>query len=337
MKTARLGRSGLIVSRLGLGTMSMGSQLDEAASHRILDAALAGGITFVDTAEMYPSPPGPRTYGRAEEIVGSWLRTKPRDSVILAAKVVGPADGDITSGRYVRGGSAALDRHHLTRALDASLRRLGTDYVDLYQTHWPDRIVPMEEQLETMERLIEAGKIRCFGVSNETAWGVTRLAALAEFAGLPRLVSTQNLLNLLQRASEASVLEACRREEIGFIAFSPLAMGALTGKYSAGRMPVGARLTEFERYRHAYGSELLLQRADRYVDLARELRMEPAQLAIAWALSRPGVTAVLSTANDAAQLESFIAAGAMTLDFAVRARIEAIGEEHEPAWSRRLY
>jgi aryl-alcohol dehydrogenase-like predicted oxidoreductase len=333
----RLGRSGLIVSRLGLGTMSMGSQLDEAASHGILDAAFAAGITFVDTAEMYPSPPAAEAYGRSEEIVGTWLGTKPRDAIVLATKAVGPADGDIVSARHVRGGLATLDRHHIRRAAEASLRRLGTDYIDLYQTHWPDRAVPMEEQLEAMSRLIEEGKIRCFGVSNETPWGLARLAALADHGGLPRPVSTQNLLNLLQRASEATVLEACRREAIGFIAFSPMAMGALTGKYAGGKMPSGARLAEFERYRRAYGDARLLRRADRYVALARTLGMEPSVLAVAWVLGRAGVSCVLSTANTAAQLERFIQAEGVTLGPEVEAHIEALREEDEPAWSRRLY
>jgi len=337
MKTMRLGQGGLIVSRLGLGTMPMGSQLDETMSHRILDTAHAGGISFIDTAEMYPSPPDAATHGRSEEIVGSWLRSKPRDAIVLATKLVGPADGDIISGRHIRGGLTTLDRHHIMRAVEASLKRLGTDYIDLYQTHWPDRSVPLELQLEAMERLIEAGKIRCFGVSNESAWGVTRMAALAEFRGLPRLVSTQNLLNMLQRAAEASVLEACLREQVGFIAFSPMAMGALTGKYSNGKLPTGARLTEFERYRHAYGSEALLQRADRYVALAHELGMAPSVLAVAWVLARPGVASILSTANDAAQLERFLAAGEVSLDASVEARIDAIRDADDPAWSRRLY
>jgi aryl-alcohol dehydrogenase-like predicted oxidoreductase len=195
----------------------------------------------------------------------------------------------------------------------------------------------MEEQLEAMSRLIDEGKVRCFGVSNETAWGLTRLASVAEGSGLPRPVSTQNLLNLLQRTSEATVLEACRQEAIGFIAFSPMAMGALTGKYSGGRMPSGTRLAAFERYRRAYGDARLLRRADRYVALARELGMEPSVLAVAWVLGRIGVSCVLSTANTAAQLERFIEAGDVVLGPDVEARIEALREEDEPAWSRRLY
>ncbi|MPZ35590.1 MAG: aldo/keto reductase, partial [Rhodospirillales bacterium] len=313
MRTARLGKSGIIVSRLGIGTMSIGSQLDEAASHRILDAAHDAGVSLVDTAEMYPSPPSPETYGRSEEIVGSWLRTKPRDSVVLATKVVGPSDGDVTSGRHVRGGLASLDLHHIERAAEASLRRLHVDCIDVFLTHWPDRRVPLEVQAEAMGRLVEAGKIRSFGLSNETAWGVTRFCALADFKGTPRPATTQNLLNLLQRTAETSALDACRHEGIGFIAFSPMAMGALTGKYSSGRFPPGARLALFERYRLAYGGEALLRRADAYVALAREFGMEPSVLAVAWVLSRPGVSCVLSTANDAEQLKRLLEASQAAL------------------------
>ena len=236
MEYRRLGASALRISCVGLGTMTMGGMVGEKASLRQLDRALDGGINFVDTAEQYASPPTDRSYGRSEAIIGKWLRTKPRDSVVLASKISGPAEFGYPQP-HIRGGYTAFDRHHLIRAVDGSLKRLRTDYLDLYQLHWPDRRTPIVDQLEAIERLINAGKVRYFGANVETAWGLTKFATLADERGLPRVASIQTGYNLLQRDVDVATAEVCTIENIGFLAFSALAMGVLTGKYSGGRFP----------------------------------------------------------------------------------------------------
>ena len=328
MDYRRLGRSGLLVSDICLGTMVFGEQVDEAMSHRLMDQAFDAGINFIDSAEMYAVPPSPESCGRSEELLGSWLAGKPRDRVIVATKISGPNRGPDGFIPWIRGGGNALDWHHFARAADDSLRRLGTDYIDLYQTHWPDRTVPMEAQLEAFERLIEAGKVRYAGLSNETPWGLTRLVALAESAGLPRVVSLQNVYHLLKRDYEMGMSEVCEREEVGMMAFSPIAMGVLSGKYSGGAMPEGARITTYpERFRARYGHERALAAADRYAAIAREAGMAPATMAVAWVRNRPGVTSALPGCTEPGQLDEIIAAGEVTLVEDVLAAIDAVHEE----------
>ena len=310
----RLGRTGLRVSAVCLGTMPFGSQVDESTSIRLLDLAYDGGINFVDTAEMYASPPSTESYGKSERILGKWLRTKSRESVVLSTKIAGPNDGMFgVIVPHIRGGSTALDYHNFILAVEGSLQRLQCDYIDLYFSHWPDRHVPMEAQLEAFERLMDAGKIRYFGVSNETPWGLTRLATTAESLGLPGPVCVQNHYNLLERDYEAGLAEVCTQEGIAMLAFSPLAMGVLSGKYSAGALPEDARLSVFERYRKRYASEQFLARADRFVARAREANLDPAALAIAWVRDQPGVTAVLSSCTRAEQVEGLLAASDLRL------------------------
>ena len=316
MDRGRLGRSGLIVSRIGIGTMNFGSQLSERESHAILDQAFAAGINFVDTAEMYSSPPTPETYGLSESHVGTWLAGRPRDAVVLATKIVGPPDGLFQSGRHIRNGTTAFDRHHIARAVEGSLKRLGTDYIDLYQFHWPDRLTPLEVQLDAVARIVESGKVRYFGVSNETPWGLTRMIATAERLGGVAPVSTQNVLNLLEHHEYDSLLEACRQEQIGYVAFSPLAMGLLSGKYADGQLPEGSRFARYERYRQRYADPSFHDRARSLAQAAREAGVPLAQLAFAWVLRQPGVSSVLTSANNRDQLESAIAAAALKIDLA---------------------
>ena len=304
MQYQRLGRSGLRVSGYGLGTMNMGNQLNQTASHRLLDAALDGGINLVDVAEMYPAPDNPKLQGRSEEIVGAWLKGKPRNAVVLATKISGANRSDFGNiVPHVRGGFNALDWHHFARACDASLMRLKTDYIDLYQTHWPDRNVPIEVQLEAFDRLIEAGKVRYAGVSNETPWGLTRLVALADTTGLPRIVSLQNQYNLLSRQYDMGMSEVCERENVGMMAFSPLAQGALSGKYSGGKFAPGTRFADLDYARQRFGSANMLARADRYVAVAARHGLDPAAMAMAWVNSRPGVATVLTSCSKLAQLK----------------------------------
>jgi aryl-alcohol dehydrogenase-like predicted oxidoreductase len=302
MRRRRLGASGLLVSEVGLGTMNFGSQLGESESHAILDAAVEAGINFIDTAELYASPPEPATQGRSEAIIGSWLAGRARDSILIATKVVGPIDGLYQSGAHLRGGLAALDGFHIGRALDASLRRLRSDYVDLLMFHWPDRHVPVEAQLRAVERAITQGKARYFGCSNETAWGLMRMIAASERHGLPRPVGVQNVLSLLEPEGLADVAEVCREERLGFIGYSPLAMGLLSGKYRGSDLPAGSRFARYPRYRQRYATDTNHAIVERLEAAAQRRGIPLAELAFAWALTRPEVSTILTSVSRPDQL-----------------------------------
>ena len=280
MQTRPLGDTGIEVSRLCLGTMTFGEQNSESDAHDQLDRAVAFGINFIDAAEMYPVPPRAETQGRTEAYIGSWLkRRESRDDVIIATKVTGPGL------EHIRGGPR-LNREHIHQAIDASLERLQTDYVDLYQLHWPERstnyfgrlgyehdeeenAVSLEETLGVLKELVDAGKVRAIGLSNETPWGVMKALQLAERLGLPRVASIQNPYNLLNRSFEVGLAEIAHRENVGLLAYSPLAFGVLSGKYLDGARPENARLTLFERFKR-YTSPLAEQATRAYVDIARE-------------------------------------------------------------------
>ena len=327
MRYRRLGRSGLRVSSVSLGTMTFGGTLDDRASFPLLDCAVDGGINFLDLSEMADGlAKNVRvTYGTSEALLGRWLkRRRGRDALIITTKVCGPNEAVGNLVPHIRSSNTALDRFHIERALDGSLKRLGTDYVDLYQLHWPDRAIPMVEQLECLARLIEAGKVRYAGVSNETPWGLTRFVALAETTGLPCMVSLQNVYNLLDRGFEASMQEVCVREDVGLMAFSPLAMGVLTGKYSGGVLPRGSRLSRFSRYRPRWGTERHLTAADRYAGLARAAGLDPARMALAWVRERPGVATVLSSCRTLAQLDSLVASAELDLPAELNAALDAV-------------
>jgi len=337
MQHRQLGRTDLTVSVLCLGTMTFGEQNTEAEAHAQLDRALAAGINFIDTAEIYPVPPRAETQGETERHIGSWLAARGgRDRIVLATKVAGPADWL----PYLRGGTNRLDRPSIEAAVDASLARLSTDYIDLYQLHWPDRptnyfgklgyehpqkdeSVPLLETLTILGDLVKAGKIRHVGLSNETPWGLMRLLELAERHDLPRPASIQNPYNLLNRTFEIGLAEVALREQCGLLAYSPLAFGVLSGKYLDGARPPGARLTLFERFSrysnpHAEGA------AAQYVDLARAHGVDPSQMALAWVTSRPFVTSNIIGATTLEQLETNLASADLTLSEEVIAGIEAI-------------
>jgi aryl-alcohol dehydrogenase-like predicted oxidoreductase len=258
----KLGSSDLEVPRICLGTMTFGEQNTEVEAHQQLDWALDNGINFIDTAEMYPVPTKAETFTRTESIVGRWLSTKDRSKVILATKIAGPGRGMAWVRKDQRLEAGPLTRDDFILACDASLKRLQTDVIDLYQIHWPTRNMPLfgsgrfdgskdydcasiDEQLEAMERLKRAGKVKHFGVSNETAWGVGEFVKIAEKYGLPKIASIQNIYNLMAREYELSLTETCHHEKVGLLAYSPLAFGLLTGKYRNGEKPSGARLTLF--------------------------------------------------------------------------------------------
>lgn len=341
MKYRRLGRSDLEVSALCLGTMTFGEQNSEAEGHQQLDLALDQGINFFDTAELYPVPPRAATQGRTETIIGNWLRQRGnRERVIIATKVAGPGRDWLD---YFRGGNNRLDRRNIEAAIEGSLRRLQTDYIDFYQVHWPDRQtncfgklgypwpdreeseVPIEETLEVLGDLVKAGKVREIGVSNETPWGVMRYLQLAETRDLPRIQAIQNPYSLLNRSFEVGLSEISRFEEVGLLAYSPLGFGVLSGKYLDGRRPPGARLTLFPDYTR-YSNPQAEQATAAYVELAKEAGLEPAQMALAFVTSRPFTTSTIIGATTMAQLSSNIASLELRLEPALLQAIEAVHE-----------
>lgn len=339
MKYRRLGTTDLDVSVICLGTMTWGVQNSEADAHAQLDRAVeTHGINFLDTAEMYPVPPTAETQGASERHIGSWLAQRPgmRSRVVIASKVVGANN----SAPHMRDGKGRLDRAAITAAVDGSLRRLRTDHIDLYQTHSPDRAVnafgrqdyvhaperdgvPIAETLGVLEDLVRAGKIRHVGVSNETPWGIAEHLDRARSTGLPRIQSIQNPYSLLNRLFEVGLAEMAIRWRCGLLAYSPLAMGLLSGKYLGGARPADGRLTLFQRFKR-YDKPRQEPATAAYVALAREAGLDPAQMALAFVNSRPFVTATIIGATTMAQLETNARSIDIDLSHDVLARIDAI-------------
>lgn len=333
----RIPHSTLEVSQLGLGTMTFGEQNSEADAHAQLDLAIRSGINFIDTAEMYPVPPRPETQGLTEQYIGSWLKQRgSRDKIILASKVSGPSRGNDASIRP----DMALDRKNIREALDASLKRLNTDYLDLYQLHWPQRQtnyfgklgyqysettaqVTLLETLEALTEQVRAGKIRYIGVSNETAWGVMRYLQLAEKHELPRIISIQNPYSLLNRSFEVGLAEISQHEGVELLAYSSLAFGTLSGKYLNGAQPAGARNTLFSRFTR-YSGEQSQQAIAEYVALARQHQIDPSQMALAYVRQQPFVASTLLGATTLKQLQTNIDSFNLTLNAEILKGIEAI-------------
>jgi aryl-alcohol dehydrogenase-like predicted oxidoreductase len=338
MEARPLSDTGLDVSVLCLGTMTFGEQNSEQEAFAQLDLAVDAGINLIDTAEMYPIPPRADTMGQTEAIIGRWLAARGgRDRVVIASKVAGPGRDWLP---YIRGGGNRLDRSHIHAAVDASLARLQTDTIDLYQVHWPDRQTnyfgqlgytptrdpdetPILETLTALGELVEAGKIRYIGVSNETPWGVMRFLELAREHGLPKIVSVQNPYSLLNRSFEVGLAEISDRESVGLLAYSPLAFGVLSGKYLGGARPAGARLTRFPGY-DRYSNPQALQATRDYVQLAQDAGLSPAQMALAYVHSRPFLTSNIIGATTLSQLRENIGAATLKLDDDLLDRIEAI-------------
>lgn len=337
MEYTTLGHTTLKVSRLCLGTMTWGEQNTEVEAHAQLDYAADHGINFIDTAEMYSIPVRAETYGATETIIGRWFKKhQNRAKVILATKVAGP--GELV--QHVRGG-ARLNRTHIQQAVEASLRRLQTDYIDLYQVHWPERhtnffgqlgyvhndtesCIPLLETLEALAELVQAGKVRYLGVSNETPWGVMTYLQLAEQHNLPRIVSIQNPYNLLNRTYEIGLAEVSHREKVGLLAYSPLAFGTLSGKYLNQSYPQGARLTLFSQFDRYTNSPRSNNAITAYVQLAKRQHVDPAQMALAYVNTRPFLTSNIIGATTLAQLRMNIASIDIKLEEAVLKEIEAI-------------
>ena len=328
MKMNLLGSSGLQVSTVCLGTMTFGEQNTEADAHSQLDYALERGVNFVDTAELYPVPGRADTQGATERFVGSWLKQSgQRGNIVLASKIAGPNPGM----PWIRGADHNLDAAHIRAAVDASLQRLQTDYIDLYQIHWPSRNVPIfgansfdpaaerphvaiGETLAALGDMVQAGKIRHICVSNESAWGVAEYVKQADMNGLPRIATIQNLYNLTARAFETSLSdEACFRENVGLLAYSPLAFGQLTAKYLDNPQAHG-RLTIFPpTWSPRYLRPAVLEATRDYAALARANDMTPATLALAWCYSRWFVASTIIGATNLQQLQENIDAASVTL------------------------
>ncbi len=344
MQKRRLGRTDLLVSNICLGSMTWGQQNTEAEGHAQMDLAFARGVNFIDAAELYPIPPKAETQGRTETIIGSWMKARGnRDKVVLATKVVGR-----TASEWFRGGrSSKLVRADIFDAIDKSLARLGTDHVDLYQIHWPDRDVPwganptriggtppradspggeetsIGETVAVFDELVKAGKIRHFGLSNESSWGTMRFLTESERGAGPRVVSLQNAYNLVNRTFEVNLAEVCAREDVSLLAYSPLAQGYLTGKYDHGALPAGSRSQLFnrgQRYQTPNAAAVLLE----YNELARTFGMEPALFAGAFVASRPFVTSSIIGATSIAQLETALGCADVTWTEEMQKAIDAV-------------
>lgn len=340
MEYRNLGNTGLSVSSLCLGTMTFGEQNNEAEAHSQLDYALESGINFIDTAEMYPVPPRKETQGLTEAYIGSWLqKTGRRDEIVLASKVAGPGNGL----DYLRNGPR-LTAAQITQAVEDSLRRLKTEVIDLYQVHWPDRntnffgtlgyqhdaseqATPIKETLVALARLVEEGKIRFIGLSNETPWGAMKYLQLADSLGLPRPASIQNPYNLLNRSFEAGLAEITHRERVGLLAYSPLAFGVLSGKYLNGKQPEGARITLFKRFQR-YSAPYVNEIVSKYAHLASQHGMSLAQMALAYVNTRSFLTSNIIGATNLEQLKENIGSADIILSETVLSEIDQIHDAH---------
>lgn len=347
MQYRQLGSSDLNVSAICLGTMTYGDQNTEPEAHEQLDYALAQGINFIDTAEMYPVPPKAETCTRTETMVGNWLKNQSRDKIILGSKVAGPR----RNVSWIRGGPSSLDRTNIRAAIDGSLKRLQTDYIDIYQLHWPERNVPMfgqyqfdpagefesgifnegeektwvsiHNQLETLAELVAEGKVRYIGLSNEHPWGVMEFLRLAKEYNLPRIASLQNGYSLMNRTMELGLSEIIYREKVGFLAYSPLAFGHLTAKYIDNPATQG-RATLFTGYAQRYTKHNVAPASKAYAELARQHGLTPTQLALSFVYHRWFVTSTIIGATSMAQLKENIGAWDVKLSAEVMQEIECL-------------
>lgn len=343
MEYTRLGDSELQVSRICLGSMIWGDQNSEAEAFDQIDCGVDLGVNFIDTAEMYSVPSRAETYGASEAIIGNWLRKRGnRDKVVIATKVAGPC-GDWMP--HIRNAGTRLDRHNIERAIDGSLKRLQTDYIDLYQLHWPQRKtnyfgrlgyvheptpdwIPLEETLDVLGGLVSQGKVRAIGVSNETPWGLMRYLTAAEKLALPGMVTIQNPYNLLNRSFEVGLAEICMRENVGCLPYSPLGFGVLSGKYldGAGRE---ARLNrpEFKRFTR-YTNATPRRATEKYAAVARRFGLNMAQMALAYVNSRPFAASTIIGTSSVAQVRENVASLDLELDGEVLQAIEEVHKMH---------
>ncbi len=327
-----IGKSGLRVSPICLGTMTFGTQADKKEAFRIMDKAYEAGINFFDTAELYPVPPSGKLAGITEEIVGEWMQSKPRDSLILATKVAGAANGWFVPP--IRHGLTAVDRFHIERAVEGSLKRLKTDYIDLYQMHWPDTLIPKAETMEAFDRLIQSGKVRYVGTSNDTAYGTTKALMTSEQYGFARFESIQNNFSLLNRRFLDELAEVCQKEQISLLPYSPLAGGVLSGKYNQdphaqGRF-AGYMNASNERQRlmaARFLNDKTLASTQKYIAIAEEAGMHPVTLSTAWSKQFDFIASTIIGATTAEQLDPILEAMDLILSDEVLQACDRVHEE----------
>ncbi len=336
MKYNKLGDSDLLVSEICLGTMTFGKQNTLEDAKEQLDYAVACGVNFLDAAEMYPVPGSADTQGRTEEYIGEWLHQQQRDKIIVATKVAGPT----RHFTWIRDGKCQVDRQNITQAVNDSLKRLKTDYIDLYQIHWPDRYtpifgqweydiakeretIPIAEQLEVFADLIKEGKIRYLGVSNETPYGICEFTHLAQQLNLPKIVSIQNAFSLINRIYSIHLAEACRFHNVSLMAYSPLGFGLLTGKYLNG-IPANSRLDLFKGFGMRYDKGNMPLAVKSYVEIAEKFNLTPAQLALAFVRSRWFVTSTIIGATTMPQLKENLDSINVNLSEEILAEINAV-------------
>jgi aryl-alcohol dehydrogenase-like predicted oxidoreductase len=343
MQYRKLGWTDVNISAIALGTMTFGEQNTETEAHRQLDMAFEHGVNFIDVAEMYPVPPRAETQGLTETFVGHWLSRQARDRVFLATKVTGPSRGF----DWIRGGPR-LSVGHMREALEGSLRRLNTDYIDLYQIHWPDRYVPMFgesafdakrlhectpvlQQLEVLDEFVQSGKVRYVGLSNETAWGVNEFVRQAEKHGLPRIASIQNAYNLLNRSFESTLAETCHYLNVPLLAYSPLAFSWLSGK-SFDKNSNGGRLKLYPNFGRRYAKTNVPEATAEYLRIACEAGLDPSQMAIAYVLEQGFVGSVIIGATSLTQLKSNLDALDVQIPNHVRGKIDLVHRRYpDPA------
>ena len=339
MEFRQLGQTDIRVSSLCLGTMTWGEQNTEQDAFQQLDCAIDYGINFIDTAEMYPVPAREETYAATETILGHWLKQRGHhDDLVIATKICGPGYDYMNGGRL-------MTPQHIHHAVEGSLKRLGVDCIDLFQLHWPDRNTnffgqlgynlqaeadgtPIEITLEALNDLVQAGKIRHYGLSNETPWGAMRHLAVSNEKQQTRPVSIQNPYSLLNRSFEVGLAEISHREQVGLLAYSPLAFGTLSGKYLHGQKPANSRLARFERYQRYTSSPQSIMATEAYVNLAKESGLNPAQMALAYVTSRFFVTSAIIGATNLEQLNSNLQSSELSLPADVLEGIEAIHKQH---------
>ena len=328
-----IGNSGLRVSEIGLGSMTFGTNANKKESFKIMDKAYEAGINFIDTAELYPSPISKKLAGLSEEWIGEWLKTKPRDSIILASKVAGGANSWFIPP--IRHGLTALDSFHIIKAVEGSLKRLKTDYIDLYQIHWSDTIVPIEETLTALNKLVQSGKIRYIGTSNDTAYGLAKANEIAKYENLNRFQSIQNNFSLNNPRFLDELAQVCQKENISLLPYSPLAGGVLSGKYNDGSYPINARYSHHvtigsireQAMAKRFINTKTIEATKRYMALSKELNISSVTLAIAWTLNFDFVASTLTSARVETQLDDILDAVNLKLTTNVLTEIRNIQEE----------
>ena len=333
MEFRYIGKSGLRVSSICMGTMTFGSSTNKEEAFKIMDKAYDRGINFYDTAELYHVPPKAESTGITEKIVGEWLKTKPRDSIILATKVAGAASGWFVPP--IRHGLTAIDSFHIKKAVEGSLQKLNTDYLDLYQMHWPDTIVPIEESLKAFDELVKEGKVRYIGTSNDSAYGLTEANEVSKYKNFARFESIQNNFSLLNPRFHDELANVCKKENISLLPYSPIAGGVLSGKYNGGFFPEEARFTSYIKNQskrvqlmaNRFVNDKTLEATKKYIELSKEYGISPVTLAVAYSKQFDFVASTIIGARKLSQLDESFAAFDFKIDDELMGKIEEIQKD----------